>query len=76
MRLTSDELIFWHHGFFKLNGTIVMTWALMLVMAVGSKIITHKPAMDLKNSRWQNLLEIVITNIEKQIQEVGLNEPK
>ena len=76
MRLSSDELIFWQHGFFKLNGTIVMTWALMLVMAAGSKIITRKPAMDLKNSRWQNLLEIVITNIEKQIQEVGLNEPK
>jgi len=76
MRLTSDELIVWQHGFFKLNGTIVMTWVLIFVMVVGSKIITRNPALDLKNSRWQNLLEILVTGIEKQIQEVGLNEPK
>ena len=27
---------------------------------------------DLKRSRWQNLLEIVVTGIEKQIEDVGL----
>jgi F-type H+-transporting ATPase subunit a len=53
-----------------------MTWVLIFVMVVGSKIITRNPALDLKNSRWQNLLEILVTGIEKQIQEVGLNEPK
>ncbi|MGD1096372.1 MAG: F0F1 ATP synthase subunit A, partial [Bryobacteraceae bacterium] len=30
MHLSSDEMIFWQHGFFKLNGTIVFTWGLML----------------------------------------------
>jgi F-type H+-transporting ATPase subunit a len=30
----------------------------------------------LKRSRWQNLLEIVVTGIEKQIEEVGLSQPK
>ena len=35
MRLSPDEMIFWQHGFLKLNGTIVFTWALMLVLAVG-----------------------------------------
>jgi len=34
MHLSSDELILWQHGFFKLNATIVTTWALMLVLAV------------------------------------------
>jgi F0F1-type ATP synthase membrane subunit a len=72
MRLSPDQLIFWQHGFFKLNGTIVFTWALMLVLAVGSKLITRKLSTDLKRSRWQNLLEIVVTGIEKQIEEVGL----
>ena len=42
MRLSADQLIFWQHGFFKLNGTIVFTWALMLVLAVGSKLNTRK----------------------------------
>ncbi|MBC7482996.1 MAG: F0F1 ATP synthase subunit A [Rhizobacter sp.] len=76
MRLSPDEMIFWQHGFFKLNATIVFTWALMLVLAVGSKLITRKLASGLERSRWQNLLEIVVTAIEKQIEEVGLREPR
>src|SRR5450631_4695847 len=72
MRLSPDQLIFWQHGFFKLNGTIAFTWGLMLVLAVGSKLITRKLSTDLKRSRWQNLLEIVVTGIENQIEEVGL----
>src|ERR1700692_314685 len=75
MRLSPDQLIFWQHGFFKLNGTIVFTWGLMLVLAVGSKLITRKLSTDLSRSRWQNLLEIIVTGIEKQIEEVGLRHP-
>jgi F-type H+-transporting ATPase subunit a len=76
MRLSPDQMIFWQHGFIKLNGTIVFTWGLMLVLAVGSKLITRKLSTDLKRSRWQNLLEIVVTAIEKQIEDVGLSHPK
>jgi F-type H+-transporting ATPase subunit a len=76
MRLSPDELIFWHHGLFKLNGTIVFTWGLMAVLAVGSKLITRNLATDLKRSSWQNLLEMVVTGIEKQIEEVGLHRPE
>lgn len=76
MRLSPDQIIFWQHGFLKLNATIVFTWGLMFVLAVGSKIITRKLSKGLKRSRWQNLLEIVVTSIEKQINEVGLNQPR
>jgi len=76
MRLSPDQMIFWEHGFVKLNATIVFTWGLMFVLVVGSKLITRKLSMDLERSRWQNFLEIVITAIEKQIAEVGLSEPR
>ena len=76
MHLSPDEIIFWQHGFFKLNATIVFTWGLMLVMVIGSILVTRKLSTDLKRSRWQNLLEIVVTAIEKQIEEVGLSEPQ
>ncbi len=76
MRLSPDEIIFWQHGFLKLNATIVFTWALMLVLAVGSKLITRKLSTEHKRSRWQNLMEIVVTGIEKQIEEVGLRHPE
>jgi len=76
MRISPDQLIFWQHGFFKLNATIVFTWGLMLVLAIGAKLITRKLSLDLKRSRWQNLLEIVVTAIEKQIEDVGLHHPE
>ena len=76
MRLSPDGMIFWQHGFLKVNGTIVFTWGLMLVMTVGSKLITRKLSTELKRSRWQNLLEIVVTGIEKQIEDVGLKHPE
>ena len=76
MRLSPDEMIFWHHGFLKLNATIVFTWALMFVLVVGSKLITRKLSHGLKRSRWQNLLEMIVTGIEKQIKEVGLSQPQ
>jgi len=76
MRLSPDEMIFWQHGFFKLNGTIVFTWGLMLFLAAGSKLITRKLSTDLTRSRWQNLLEIVVTGIEQQIEDVGLRQPR
>ena len=76
MHLTPDEMIFWQHGFFKLNATIAFTWALMLVLAGGSKLITRQLSTGLERSRWQNLLEIVVTGMEKQLEEVGLSEPQ
>lgn len=76
MHLSPDELIFWQYGFMKLNATIVFTWALMLVLSLGAKLVTRRMSIDLKLSRWQNFLEIVITSIESQIGEVGLHQPK
>lgn len=76
MRLTPDQLIFWQNGVFKLNGTIVFTWAIMLVLVVGSKLITRNLTTEHERSRWQNLLEILVTGIENQIGEVGLRNPR
>jgi F-type H+-transporting ATPase subunit a len=69
-------MIFWRYGFLKLNGTIVFTWGLMAVLAVGSKLVTRKLSTDLDRAPWQNLLEIVVTGIEKQIADVGLRQPE
>jgi len=76
MHLSSDETIFWRHGFCKLNGTIVFTWGLMLALTLGSKLVTRRLSTDLKRSRWQNLIEIVVTGIETQIADVGLDHPE
>jgi len=76
MRLTPDQLIFWQHGFFKVNATMAFTWGLMLVLAAGSRLVTRQLSVGLERSGWQNLLEMVVTGIETQIQEVGLSQPQ
>ena len=72
MRLSPDQWVFWQHGFVKLNATVAFTWALMAALTVGSALFTRKLATGRKLSRWQCLLEIVVTAISKQIEEVGL----
>lgn len=76
MRLSPDDLVFWRYGFAELNSTIVTTWALMLVITIGAMLITHKLATEGKISRWQGLLEIIVTTIQVQIEEVGLQHPQ
>ena len=76
MRLSPDEIVFWHYGFITLNATIVYTWGLMFLLTAGSKLITRNFTAEHKRSRWQNLLEIIVTGIEKQIKEVGLSHPR
>jgi F-type H+-transporting ATPase subunit a len=76
MRLSPDQWVFWQHGFVKLNATIAFTWALMLVLAVGSALVTRRLASGRTLSRWQCLLEIVVTAISKQIEGVGLKQPE
>ena len=49
---------------------------LLLAMTVGAKLITRKLKTEGDISRWQGFLEIVVTAIQKQIQEVGLHHPQ
>jgi F-type H+-transporting ATPase subunit a len=76
MRLSPDQLIFWQLGLFKLNGTIVFTWALMAALVLGSMLVTRHLSTDNRRTRWQNLLEIVVTGITRQIRETGLEHPE
>jgi F-type H+-transporting ATPase subunit a len=76
MRLSPDEIVLWQYGPVTLNATIVFTWGLMLVLSVGAWLTTRRLSTDLKRTRSQNFLEIVVSAIERQIGEVGLHHPK
>lgn len=76
MNLSPDQIIYWQMGFLKLNATIVFTWLVILVLVAGSILITRNLSNNLQRSRWQNLLEVVVISINKQIEEVGLSQPQ
>ncbi len=75
MRLSPDEKIFWQHGFVNLNLTIVTTWAMMIILVVGAKLITRKLKSEIKTTRWQSILEMLVIGMRNQIKEVGLDKP-
>lgn len=75
MNLSPDETVYWQYGFVVINLTIVTTWAIMLILIVGSMLITRKLKTGLQISRWQCVLEMIVTTINNQIKEVGLDNP-
>jgi len=76
MHLSPDQLVYWQHGIFKINGTMVVTWVLMLILVIGSKLVTRRITTNTERSRGQDFLEIIVTAIENQIHEVGLKHPR
>ena len=76
MKLSPDQTVFWQNGFITINLTIVTTWAIMLLFVIAAKLITRKLKTGINISRWQCVVEMIVTTINKQINEVGLNNPE
>lgn len=72
MRLSPDQKIFWDNGFVNLNLTIVTTWGIMIILVVASWWITRNLKSDIKATRWQTILEMVVLGMIDQIEELGL----
>jgi F-type H+-transporting ATPase subunit a len=77
MNITPDQAILWQHGFVKLNETLVMTWVLMGVVVAIAKLLTRRRVSAVgRISRGQAALEVIVTGIVRQIEDVGLVRPK
>jgi F-type H+-transporting ATPase subunit a len=76
MDLSPDQTIFWEYGFITINLTLATTWGVMLVLIVSSWLVTRKLRTDIQISRWQCFLEMIVTGINTQIEEVGLSKPE
>ncbi len=76
MRISPDQKVFWEHGFIQINLTIVVTWILILLLVIGAWLITRNLKSEIKTTRWQSVLEMLVLLIRDQIKEVGLNKPE
>jgi len=76
MKLSPDETVFWAYGFITINMTLVMTWAIMLMLTVASWLITRRLKTDIHISHWQCILETLVTTINNQIRDIGLPYPE
>jgi F-type H+-transporting ATPase subunit a len=71
MHITPDHIVLFQWGFVHLNATIVSTWAVMLVLVLGSWIATRSLRSGESTSRWEHALEAIVAGIRSQIREVS-----
>jgi F-type H+-transporting ATPase subunit a len=70
MSPTPDSIVFWQYGFITLNGTIVFTWFVMAILILISVLATRRLSSGRTISRWQNMLEVVVGTVRRQMKEM------
>jgi F-type H+-transporting ATPase subunit a len=75
MRISPDTFVLFRWGPIVLNATIIYTWAVMALMVLGSKLLTRGLTTETRFSRWQNLMEVLVTGMREQIREISGQDP-
>jgi F-type H+-transporting ATPase subunit a len=75
MEISLDSAVLWHWGPVLLNATILYTWLVMGLLALGSWLITRKLTTGARISKWQNLLEVLVAGMREQIRQVSQQDP-
>jgi F-type H+-transporting ATPase subunit a len=75
MEISPDQITFWTVGPVPLNATIVFTWVVMVILTIGSWLVTRRLTDDGAPSRFQNLLEVLVEGMRDQIRDVSQQEP-
>ncbi|MCB1756294.1 MAG: F0F1 ATP synthase subunit A [Gammaproteobacteria bacterium] len=75
MTISPDDIVFWQWGWFSLNATILFSWLVMGILTLGSWLVTRRLSSGTSISRWQNLLEVLVSGIRDQVREVSQQEP-
>lgn len=75
MTISPDSIVFWQWGLLHINATIVFTWLVMALLTLISWLVTRRLSTGTEISRWQNLLEVLVTGIRDQIRQVSHQEP-
>ena len=74
MQITPDEIVLWQWGPLKLNATIAFTWLLMALLCALALWARARLSSGVELGRGQNLLEVVVDGIRRQIEEVAAGE--
>jgi F-type H+-transporting ATPase subunit a len=75
MTISPDTLVVWQWGVVTINVTLLWTWVIMVLLVVGSWLVTRRLSTATAMSPWQNLLEVVVNAVRQQIQEVSRQDP-
>jgi len=73
--ITTDEIIYWQSGWFKLNATIVYTWVVMAALVTMSLSMRSRLTCTTTIPRLQNMLEVIVQAIQDQVGDVSGQNP-
>lgn len=75
MQITPDQWILYEWRGLELNATVAFTWLVMAMLTFGSWAITRHLSEGETVSRWQVALEVIVSMIRDQIDQVGAKDP-
>lgn len=75
MEISPDQWIIYEWNGLRLNATVVFTWVVMAALTLGSRTITSRLSEGETVSRWQVMLEVIVTTIHDQIAQIGTDQP-
>lgn len=75
MQISPDQTVFVQWGPLSLNATILFTWCVMGVLVLSARLMTRNLSDSEGMSRWQNLLEVLVTGLQSQIRDVSHRDP-
>ena len=73
--ISPDQIVYGEPLGLRLNATIAFTWGLIGFMAVGAWRVTRRLQTGPEIPRWQNLLEVVIGEMQRQMREIAGRDP-
>lgn len=73
--ITPDHWVVFEWGPVAINATLAFTWLVMLILVAGSWLITRRLSTGPELSRWQNLVEVLVTGMDDQIRAISKQEP-
>jgi F-type H+-transporting ATPase subunit a len=73
--ISPDEIVLLRWGAIQINATILYTWLVMALLVLGSAWVTRRLSTGVEMSRWQNLVEVLVTGMRDQIRDVSRHDP-
>ena len=74
MEFSTDHTVLWQWGFVKLNATLLYTWLVMALLAGVSRWVSLHLSSETSISHWQNVLEVIVLTIRKQVRDISQSE--
>lgn len=78
IQISPDDWVFWQSDawpILKLNATILFSWLVMAILAVGSWLVTRRLSAGPEIPRFQNISEVLVTGMRDQIRDVSRQDP-